>query len=177
MILRKFLGILAIVLLLSFPVFAQDSPAATIDLSYTILGGCTIELSAYSLIWSGIELPILADGYVSADDVPILIDMAWKLDNSHEALLKAETGDFLRTSDSKVMAPEVFFQAIYTGDVVGTFPFPATADPPQLIWESNTAGSRASASLDVQFWNGISVGSPGDWTGSYVLTLYDEIKN
>lgn len=174
---KKFLGFLAILLIATFPVLSQDSPPATIDLSYTILGGCTIELSAYSLIWSAIELPILEDGYVSADDVPILIDMAWKLDNSHEALLKAETGDFLRTSDSKVMAPEVFFQAIYAGDIMGTFPFPATADPAQLIWESDTAGSRASASLDVQFWNGIGVGSPGNWTGSYVLTLYDEIKN
>lgn len=172
---KKLFSLIVILLLCSFPVIqAQNSPPTTIDLSYTILGGCVIELSSSSLTWTVIELPIIADDWVSADAL-ITIDMAWKLDNTHEAILKVETGDFLRTSDSKVMAPEVFFQAIYTGDIVGIFPLPATADPPQLIWESNDPGNRASASLDVQFWNAINIGSPGDWTGSYILTLYDEV--
>lgn len=173
---KKFIGLITILLLLAFPILSpcQNSDVADLHLNYTILGGCVIELSVYEITWSAITIPILGDEFVSSDAGMIDVFVGAKIDAGHTMILSAESGVFERISDQKPMSPEMFFQAIFSGDVVGTFPFPAVGDAPQELWSIATSG-RWAAQLDCQYFNMIAFGSPGDWTGTYILTVSDII--
>lgn len=149
---RKFLGILAIVLLCSSPVLAQihDSDPQELQFNYTLLGGAQVQFTISTITWGNIMPPLseLQEWLPSLESF-IDVNLVWKFDGGNKAVIVSEaTTDF--EADGHTMAINDFLRQSWNG----YFSYPATNVAPvgmqDTIWDSSGEIEPARGQITTQ---------------------------
>lgn len=151
---KRFLSLIAVVLLVTLPVVSQDSDPATVNFTFQYEAGIVLTLSETAVDFGLIPLltdPVLEEDFYPAP-APVEMVISFKLAAGQQAQLVCETsGDFMYNSTPK--KPADYMHHEISGEfTVGEAALPDPEDSQVIMWSSGIAGGKVTGDLLYKVW-------------------------
>lgn len=134
---KKFFGVLCVLLILAFPALAQEAGSKTLNFSVTIQGGALLEFSDYDIVWDILTPPLGGgvDEWVPAELV--ICNVSWRFAKNSKAQIICRPAQDLTNGES-ILPVQQFLRQTWTstskiGFVERPFP-PALTD--DILYDS-----------------------------------------
>lgn len=175
---KKFLALIGIFILCSFPVLAQNSDPVAVDFNWQYEGGISLVISETVLDWGLIPLltdPMLNEDWVECPVVPQIV-ISFKLPVTNRAQLVCETpADLMYNTLAK--KPADYLKHEITGEFIApetTLPNPE--DGQVIMWTSSINGGKRVGDLLFKVWRHEEFGGVEyAFTGSAIYTVLDVV--
>ncbi len=170
-ILKKTIGLIAVLALCLFPVMAQDSPPATVPVSATFTSGCLIQIVPGMATWT-LPVPMVNGELEQSDEGVQPVIVSWRLPPGNSISLVVETVTDL-VGGSATLPMENYVKHIWTGGITAdSFLPPSASAQVEFFTDVDTNGL---VNAFVEFWITNNLIFADTYVGEIAYTVIDVV--
>jgi|GEM_PF-6756079 len=179
---KKFLGLIVILALVSISVAAQNSDPIEVNISATVLSGCNLTIFPTTASWADIPVPASRDEastYIAQNSAPMQIEFGARLQdgNAQGELTLTTTSFMLDGVDYPTISDRVKFE--FAAGIASPFPFTSVIAPPVggspvSVYQSGQRGFMRDTMLTIYILNAMGW-EPGFYEGIFTLQVMETV--